>query len=346
MSAEACDLDLGLPPVKGQMDYTHPADSGLLQRRMPKGNAWLVWLLVTATAIALLGLAIYLPALMYPALSTNTLNHLHISPQARISIQDEKFTLQNAARTSLIQIIAGIAVLSGATVGWRQLRHSISDAQAQRKAQRQTLHLEHYSKAIQYIGDTSATVRLGGVHLLAMLADTSADHRAAVSNVLASFISNRSPWPPGEEAPPIGAAPGRLTALGARAPDIQGAMTAIGTYGGLRQGHALLRLMRCDLRAADLIGACLDDVNFTAAHLEAAELQNAHLARATLTEACLSGADLTDADLSQADLRGADLSQSITTGIKLNGAVFNVSTVWPRELTATDAKRLGAQRDA
>lgn len=333
-------------PAREQMADKLPADQNPLRPLVGTGRVVLAWLQPIVAAVALLALAVYLPAVMYPALSAHRLAQLHISPQARVAIQDDQYTLQNNARTAFIQILAGIAVLSGATVAWRQFRHSITDSEAQRNAQRATFHLEHYSKAIEYIGNVSATVRLGGVHLLAMLAETSTKHRAAVSDVLASFISNRSPWPPTEDGPSIGTPPGRLTPLSLREPDIQGAITAIATYGGLRQGVAPpLRLMRCDLRAANMIGACLENVNFTASHLEATELQHSHLARTTFTGACLSGANLTGADLSHADLRNAELNGSITEGIKLDGAVFNSSTVWPRGFAAADAERLGARRD-
>src|SRR6266567_3357093 len=163
------------------MSHNYAADGDPLKHKNHTLGGWPVWLGLIGAAAVLLSIAIYVPMLIYPALTAHALNQLHVSAQSAVTLQDEKYTLQNNARTALIQIIAGIAVLSGATVAWRQLRHSVGDAKAQRNAERQRFYLEHYSKAIQCIGDSSATVRLGGVHLLALLAETSADHRMAVS---------------------------------------------------------------------------------------------------------------------------------------------------------------------
>jgi hypothetical protein len=106
--------------------------------------------------------------------------------------------------------------------------------------------LGQFSKAIQYIGDDNSGVRLGGVYLLAMLAERSAVHRYAVRDVLSSFVRSNSPWPPGSAMPAIGVGPHGLVELGASAPDIQGALNALGSNASLWNGSNTVRLSKCD----------------------------------------------------------------------------------------------------
>jgi hypothetical protein len=300
-------------------------------------------LLIVLTA-ALLGVAIYAPTLLYPALSDHELNQLHLAGEARISAQDSRLSLQNNARSELIQILAGIAVLSGASVAWRQLRHTISDASAQRDSERQSLLLDHYSKGIQYTGNEMPAIRLGGIYLLTMLAAKSPMHRDPVRNVLVSFVSNHSPWPPAEGGPPIGAGPNRIEELAARAPDVQGAMTILGTQVSQWEPRGSIRLGKCDLRRADLAATFFEAADFADSHLEWSYLREAKLAGAILRGTNFNGADLTHADLREANIKGAVFREARLDGLKLANAIFDDSTVWPSGFNADSAERLGAKR--
>jgi len=187
-------------------------------------SRWL-WLGLAVLVAALLAAAIFLPPLLYPALSSHQLDLLHLTGPERASAQNDRLTLQNNARTALIQITAGAAVLSGAVVAWRQLRHNMSYAQEQQESQRESLLLDHFVKGIQHLGDGNVDARLGGVYSLGMLAEESVAHRQAVGDVLSSFVRNHSAWPPGPPRPKMDAAGSQLAELRIYAPDVQAAMT-------------------------------------------------------------------------------------------------------------------------
>lgn len=100
-------------------------------------------------------------------------------------------------------------------------------------------------------------------------------------------------------------------------------------------------LHKADLKFANLKYAYLRGANIEMADLRWADLRGASLYRATLPDACLSGAnfkeadlreasvrgaDLCDADLSLADLRGTELVDAV-----LDGAIYFVPSVCPKE---------------
>lgn len=111
---------------------------------------------------------------------------------------------------------------------------------------------------------------------------------------------------------------------------------------GLDLSGAIFR--DCELRAAcldwsNLTGARFDharlmSATFRKAHLRAASLRYASLKGADLSEACLIGADLTGAALRQANLSGANLIGAIclwsdSDGLKLDGALYDGTTILP-----------------
>jgi Pentapeptide repeats (8 copies) len=301
---------------------------------------------LAGVALCFLGIVIYVPVLLYPPLSSHDLNQLKLAGQVRISEENERLTLQNNARTIIVQFIAGMAVFSGATVAWRQLRHSISDAWIQRDSERQSLLLDQYSRAIQGIGHGNVGVRLGGIYLLAMLAEKSPKYRRAACQVLNSFVCSHSPWPPPETGPSMGASFNRLSELSVRSPDVQSAVTTLGTYVSKWKGCETIHLSNCDLRRADLSFGNFAKADLTGAHLEWSSLCGATMVGATLCSATFAGADLSGADLSAADLRGAIFSDTKMAKIHLADAIYDNATVWPRGLTVVDAENMGARNHA
>ncbi len=333
-----------LTVVGGRMTHFHPANNSVVTSQARSRRAAWLWPTLIAFAAAIAVATIFVPILLYPPLGSHELSRLTASRVASISAQNDRLALQNNVRVALIQVIAGLAVLSGATVAWRQLRHTIEDARAHRLSERETLLLDHFSKAIACIGDDSPGVRLGGIYLLGMLAENSSAHSHAAHNVVSSFIRNNSPWPPAPAMPPIGTRPDRLFALGARAPDIQGAVTVLGASPSPSGTTDVPPLNNCDLRRANLMGAHFVGTDFTRSHLEWSSLNGARLDRVILRDADLAGADLSDADLTEADICGAVLSETKLSEVKLRDATFDGSTVWPADFTAADAERRGARR--
>jgi hypothetical protein len=282
----------------------------------------------------LLGVVLVGPRLLYPPLSDRELDRQGVTGgKDRIELKREQGQLQNDARATLLQALAGGALLLGAYFTWRQVQTG-----------RQQVHLaeqgqitERFTRAIDQLGSAHLDVRLGGLYALERIARDSPDDRATIGEVLTAYIRGHAPWPPRlEDQPPIEAAIETVAFLRLRAPDVQAALTVLGrghfadpdpdapqldlTDTDLRRSY----LSRADLRRARLYGADLrrarfDDTDLRGATLIRAYLQEAHLLGANLQDAVLHHADLRDADLTDANLAGADLRHANLQGTKLDG---------------------------
>jgi hypothetical protein len=282
----------------------------------------------------LLGVVLVGPRLLYPPLSDRELDRQGVTGgKDRIELKREQGQLQNDARATLLQALAGGALLLGAYFTWRQVQTG-----------RQQVHLaeqgqitERFTRAIDQLGSAHLDVRLGGLYALERIARDSPDDRATIGEVLTAYLRGHAPWPPRlEDQPPIEAAIETVAFLRLRAPDVQAALTVLGrghfadpdpdapqldlTDTDLRRSY----LSRADLRRARLYGADLrrarfDDTDLRGATLIRACLQEAHLLGANLQDAVLHHADLRDADLTDANLAGADLRHANLQGTKLDG---------------------------
>jgi hypothetical protein len=260
----------------------------------------------------LLGVVLVGPRLLYPPLSDRELDRQGVTGgKDRIELKREQGQLQNDARATLLQALAGGALLLGAYFTWRQVQTG-----------RQQVHLaeqgqitERFTRAIDQLGSAHLDVRLGGIYALERIARDSPDDRATIGEVLTAYIRGHAPWPPRlEDQPPIEAAIETVAFLRLRAPDVQAALTVLGrghfadpdpdapqldlTDTDLRRSY----LSRADLRRARLYGADLRRARF-----DDTDLRGATLIRAYLQEAHLPGANLPGTKLDGVDLRGARL---------------------------------------
>jgi hypothetical protein len=275
----------------------------------------------------------------------------------------------NGIRTSLLQGLAGLGLLTGAVFTWRQLQLT-----------RQGQAAERFTAAVAHMGDGNADVRLGGVYALELIARTSPNDRDAVVDLLCAFIrrhasvsaETRQAWlnaRTSSQAPPSELA-GTLPAyepFSVQAPDVHAAVRVLARRRP-RAGEVLhldrlaipaaqlefARLARADLhysdlRSVDFIGADLHEADLTGANLTHANLRHADfggadmrnmvcvqaiLNGADLRRADLSGADLTGSNLSHArldhtDLRGACLTDANLTEARLHQAFCDADTEWP-----------------
>jgi hypothetical protein len=302
------------------------------RRRLPSAG----WVLATLVVVAvLLGVVLVGPRLLYPPLSDRELDRQGVTDgRDRIELQREQGRLQNDARATLLQALAGGALLLGAYFTWRQVQTG-----------RQQVHLaeqgqitERFTRAIDQLGSEHLDVRLGGIYALERIARDSPGDRATIGEVLTAYIRGHAPWPPRLDGqPPAEAAIEEIAFLRLRAPDVQAALTVLGrghfadpdpeaprldlADTDLRRAY----LSRADLRGARLYNAelrkaRLEDTDLRGATLTRANLQEAHLVEADLRDAGLRNADLQDADLTDANLRGADLRYANLQGTKLGGA--------------------------
>ena len=297
---------------------------------------------------------ILIPTWLYHPLSVQDLRGIS-SPQVRIQLQQSQSQLANNARSTVLQLIAGVVVVAGAIATWRQVRVS-----------REGQITERFTRAVDQLGNQNVDVRVGGIYALERIARDSPPDRNAIQFLLAAFIRNHANWPAGTPDGPPDPMPGvddRLPRLRVRAPDVQVAMAVLGRRPRPRPGEErFINLPNVDLRGvtlnqvrldgaflqeSSLAGAKLTKVGLTTADLTAADLrmaifQDSDLTEATLTRACLQGADLRQANLSRAILSGANLTRAKWDGTTvLTGIRADSATVWPADLTAERRRELG-----
>lgn len=286
--------------------------------------AWWGVLLICFLVAILFGL-ILIPEWLYPALNAVQLRGVS-SPQVRIELQQAQGQLANNARSSILQVLAGLAVAGGAVATWRQVRIS-----------REGQITDRFTRAVDQLGNQDVNVRVGGLYALERIARDSVADRTAIQFLMGAFVRNNAKWPvaaPDGPQQPTEPVDDRSVTLRARAPDVQVAMAALGRRLPSPDQRPL-SLSWVNLRGLSLKGARLSGVTFQQSNLADAELTSvwldnsdltaADLRRASLVGSHLSGANLgranlSQADLSQADLRGANLSDAILEDTVLTGA--------------------------
>jgi hypothetical protein len=294
--------------------------------------------LAIAAVLVLLTCVLVFPRLLHPSLSPAELQGV-TSPERRIELQQAQAKLQNDARTTLLQGIAGLLLVAGAIATWRQVKIS-----------REGQINERFSRAVGQLGSDSEDVRLGAIYTLERIAKDSPEDRHTVQAVIAAYVRRHAPWLVGSAKGPQHPTPTvdrQLPWLQHRHPDIQAAIWVLGRRPPSRDEWQLY-LSRVDLRGAFLQGrltnAMLRHTNLARAHmpevqlesadledadLREANLQRARLTRANLHKAHLQGADLRGADLRMANLRGANLQAAHLAGADRTDAQFDAATVWP-----------------
>ena len=249
----------------------------------------------------------------------------------------------NDIRTTLLQGLAGIALLVGAFFTWRQLQVSSQGQITQR-----------FTAAVEQLGSPSPEVRLGAVFALERIANDSPNDRVTITEVLCAFVKRSGPADP-LSARPVGRDPshkqelvrthGEAQPMSARSADRQAAMTVLGRRARAAIYHEL-SLDRTDLRGLRLPFANLVDADLHYSDLSDAALKRADLRRADLTGTWLAGAVLIEADLHQTDLRttvlwharleGADLTAADLSGANLTGAVLSGARLQLADLRGAD----------
>lgn len=210
------------------------------------------------------------------------------------------------------QIVGGAVVLFGLYSAWRQL---LATEESQKIARDGQL-TERFTRAIQQLGDSSVTIRLGGIYALERIAQDSERDHWTIIEVLVAFVEEKSRC----EVEQVPDEPESVPR------DVQAALTVVGrrirTYEKERQ-H--LRLSEVDLREVRLPDAHFEGIHFSFAHLDEAFLAGAHLEDALFDQVKMQRATLVDAHLERAvfidvDLTNAWLERAHIDGTDLSGA--------------------------
>jgi Pentapeptide repeats (8 copies) len=295
--------------------------------------------LAVAAVALLLVCVLAFPRLLHPSLSPAELQGV-TSPERRIELQQRQAELQNDARATLLQGVAGLLLVVGAVASWRQLQIS-----------REGQITERFSRAVDQLGNDKQDVRLGGLYTLERIAADSPADRRTIQAILGAYVRTHASWlvgtPEGPEHP-TPTVDRQLPWLHFRATDVQVAMIVLGRRPPVRNEFQLY-LSRVDLRGAflhdarltnallrhtnlaraQMAGVWLDRADLEDADLRQANLQRARLSGANLHQAHLQDADLRGADLSSADVRGANFQGAQLEGADFTGARYDDTTKWP-----------------
>lgn len=241
----------------------------------------------------------------------------------------ERFDRENAARTTLAQIIGGIAVLAGFYATVKNIRLSQESFALAQQGQ----ITDRFTKAIEQLGAVDASgkkkleVRLGGIYALERIAYESERDHWPIIEVLTAYIRDNAPRREQQDLKE----PQDLKQSAELQPrpetDIQAILTVLGRRNVHFENGERLNLRHTDLTGAYLYKADFSKANLYAsnlsgvflngANLSAANLYESNLSRTNIYESNLSGAKLVGADLREAGLGGANLSEADLTSANL-----------------------------
>jgi uncharacterized protein YjbI with pentapeptide repeats len=309
---------------------------------------WYKNLFLGLGVLLLLGLAYY----FFWVIPSQQIAAVKIAADKTELSSKEFYELRNSIRQTFLQALGGAALLLGLYFTARTLRISQETLRTNQEGQ----VTERFTNAIEHLGDTQLTVRLGGIYALERIARDSPKDHWQIMEVLTAYVRDNAPWPPKTAQPLQGGQALENKQAGKNdqpssspepfpklATDIQAILTVLSrrTRSSDREGVNSLdltqtglqgaRLAGAHLEGADLAGVQLERADLAGAHLEDAVLRGAHLERARfilegahivahLERAGLAGAHLEDARLEDADLRGAHLAGADLAGAHLADA--------------------------
>jgi hypothetical protein len=299
---------------------------------MQRPLGWVVPLAIAA-GLVLLACVLVFPQWLHPSLSRAELQGV-TSAERRIELQQAQAKLQNDARATLLQAMAGLLLIAGAVATWQQLQIS-----------RETQITERFSRAVEQLGSKNEDVRVGGIYTLERVAKDSHRDRRIVQAVIGAYVRRHAHWLVGSAGGPQHPTPTvdqQLPWMEHRRADIQAAMWVLGRRPQYRDEWQLY-LSRVDLRGVFLYGrlsnAMFRHANLARGYMPGVQLDGADLEDADLREANLQGARLTGANLRKAHLQGANLRGADLRGAKLQEAELDGAdrtnvrvddqTVWP-----------------
>jgi hypothetical protein len=247
-----------------------------------------------------------LPRLLYPPLTPVQLRGVP-SAKERIELQQTQSSLQNDARTPLLQALGGLLLVAGVIATWQQVLIG-----------REGQITERFTRAVDQVGSAMLDVRIGGILALERIARDSERDQQPVAQLLEAFVRIHAPWRFSEPYP-TPTIDRELPWLRDRAPDVQTSLWVLGTRLP-RRAYELAGLNRVDLRRSYLSGFWLPGASFWKAnlarshmrgiHLEGAELSWVDLREAIATNGVLAKADLSHACLDDADFQGVNLQEA------------------------------------
>lgn len=245
-------------------------------------------------------------------------------------VSGDRFTAENEARRTLVQLLGGIALLGGFWLALRRVKASEQTAQSALDGQ----VTERFSRAVDHLGSNSLTKRLGGIYALERIARDSEQDYWTVIEVLVSFI---------REHAPAGDCHGLRYSANepAQSPraDVQAALTVIGRRIATRDGPQIVDLSNTDLRGADLRGLDFRKARFCRACLQSANFTRADASGADFSAASVRGTVFVEAHLDEADLVTALTGGTYCQGASLVGTKVSEDNIGGLDALATEQRQ-------
>ena len=175
---------------------------------------------------------------------------------------------------------------------------------------------DRYKTGTELLGDSVLSVRIGGIYILAKLADEHPEYHIEVMKLFCFTVR----FPPHDKAEPDNKSETKDKMVQVRE-DIQEIMTIVSKrkkerIKDEREADYRLYLRGANLTVADLSGADLSKADLIGANLYLANLSKADLTRADLMSADLRKANLIEANLEKARITSAILSSANLSDVK------------------------------
>ena len=182
---------------------------------------------------------------------------------------------------------------------------------------------ERFKNAIEHLGNTSPSIRLGGIYALHHIARDEDDYRKRVFEILCAHI--RETTTQKGYSPQKRFIPETDASFSHPIIEIEGILKLL-----FREppGHRTYEGLHSNLDHANLEGA-----NFRNSNMPNARFSNANLNYAIFDGAELQEAHFWDANLQNADFSNADLNCAIFDGAKLQGAYFQKTNLQGADLS-------------
>ena len=239
---------------------------------------------------------------------------------------DAKFTLLQTLGFGM----GGVLVALQALASNRRATAMETAAIAQTKANldiEERNRQERLKNAIEHLGHSSPSVRLGGAYELVNLALEKEGLRATVMEILCAHIRQTTTQ-----------AEYTQEHLSSPSTEVQSLLSVL-----FVENHTVF-----DGCKAKLQGSCLNRVNLANSHLANVNFEGAQLQQANLHQACLQGslllnANLTGAIAARADLSGAKILTSSLRGAVLFQTIFRGSTIIGTQMQLADLRQAELQ---
>jgi uncharacterized protein YjbI with pentapeptide repeats len=292
-----------------------------------RANAAVGWVIGVGLLFLAVAAVAILPVQRVPDLTEAELDDRGIDDAAeRLTLEEARQQRRDDVRAtllqSLLQSVAGLALLWGGVITWKTLGIT-----------RQKEETNRFAKAAELLGHDNRSVKTAGLFALGRMVDDDEAESTTVVDLLSAYVREHAPRrEPSEDDDEARS----VALLAVRLPDVQAAIEVLGR---ISRTEARASLPHVDLARADLTDADLPLADLTGADLTDAKLTDANLTDADLTDAFLTRAELRGADLTDADLTGADL-----TGATLTGATLTRANLWDANLTGAELSGLRSTR--